>query len=152
MLGALALGGFVFAAITGHQGGSAWLPALLVAALAVPAFVAVERRLGDAALVPLDLFRRRPFCGAVAATAAMTFGIYGMIFLLPLVWQQSGRLGAQGAGLALLPCALVFFVISPRSGHLAERLGVRTLTAGGTAVIGCGVRGRCSGHCGSSRT
>ena len=46
----------------------------------------------------------------------MTFGIYGMIFLLPLVWQASRLLGPETAGLALLPCALVFFLVSQRSG------------------------------------
>jgi MFS transporter, DHA2 family, methylenomycin A resistance protein len=87
----------------------------------------------------LGLFRNRPFCGALVATASMTFGIYGMIFLLPLVWQASGLLGPEMAGLALLPCALVFFLVSQRSGHLAQRIGVRAMTAGGTAVIGCGL-------------
>jgi hypothetical protein len=52
----------------------------------------------------------------------MTFGIYGMIFLLPLVWQASRLLGPETAGLALLPCALVFFLVSQRSGHLAQRV------------------------------
>jgi MFS transporter, DHA2 family, methylenomycin A resistance protein len=58
-----------------------------------------------------------------------------MIFLLPLVWRASGLLGSETAGLALLPCALV----SQRSRHLAQRIGVRAMTAGGTAVIGCGL-------------
>jgi hypothetical protein len=31
--------------------------------------------------VPLDLFRIPAFSGAITATATMTFGIYGMIFL-----------------------------------------------------------------------
>jgi MFS family permease len=43
------------------------------------------------------------------------------------------------AGLALMPCALAFFLIAPRSGHLAQHLGVRAMTAGGTALIGCGL-------------
>jgi MFS transporter, DHA2 family, methylenomycin A resistance protein len=41
--------------------------------------------------------------------------------------------------LSLLPCALVFFLVSQRSGHLAQRVGVRAMTAGGTAAIGCGL-------------
>jgi len=137
--GAVALGGLVFAGIAGHQGGSAWIAALVLSVLAVPCFLAIERRAGAAALVPLELFRNRSFCGAIAATAAMTFGIYGMIFLLPLVWQASGFLGPESAGVALLPCALVFFLVSPRSGHMAQRIGMRAMTAGGTAVIGGGL-------------
>jgi MFS transporter, DHA2 family, methylenomycin A resistance protein len=139
LAGAAMLGGLVFAAIDSHRGGQAWMFSLLVSALAVPCFLAAERQAGQAALVPLELFRNRPFCGALVATASMTFGIYGMIFLLPLVWQASGLLGPEMAGLALLPCALVFFLVSQRSGHLAQRIGVRAMTAGGTAVIGCGL-------------
>jgi MFS family permease len=69
----------------------------------------------------------------------MTFGIYGMIFLVPLVWQSSGLLSARGAGLGLLPCAVLFFLIAPRSGHLARCIGVCACTAGATAVVGCGL-------------
>ena len=38
-----------------------------------------------------------------------------------------------------MPCALLFFLISPRSGHLAQRIGVRASTASGTAVIASGL-------------
>ena len=140
LTGAAILGGLAFAAIDSHRGGHAWMFSLV---LSMPAtslcFLAAERQAGQAALVPLELFRNRPFCGALVATASMTFGIYGMIFLLPLVWQASGLLGPETAGLALLPCALIFFLVSQRSGHLAQCIGVRVMTAGGTAVIGCGL-------------
>jgi MFS family permease len=69
----------------------------------------------------------------------MTFGIYGMIFLLPLVWQSVGHLVPREVGLALMPVSLVFFVVSTQSGKLAQRLGARAMTAGGTALIGGGL-------------
>ena len=139
VLGAVMLTAGVYAAIGGHGGGAAPLIALAVALVALAMFAVVERRRGEQALVPLFLFRRAPFRGAMAATSAMTFGIYGMIFLLPLVWQGGGVLDAEEAGLALLPCALVFFVVSPRTGALADRFGARALTAGGTGLIATGL-------------
>jgi MFS transporter, DHA2 family, methylenomycin A resistance protein len=139
LLGAAALGGLVFAAIDGHQGGHAWVASLVVSACALPGFLALEKRAGAGALVPLELFRNAGFCGAIAATASMTFGIYGMIFLVPLVWQQSGLLGPEAAGLGLLPCAVLFVMVSPRSGHMAQRVGLRVMAAGGTALCGCGL-------------
>jgi hypothetical protein len=39
----------------------------------------------------------------------------------------------------MMPTALVFFVVSTQSGRLVQRFGIRALTAGGTAVIGCGL-------------
>ena len=139
ILGAIALGGLVYIGIVGLGGDGASLLALLLSAIALPLFLLVEDRAQGAALVPLDLFRNRSFSGAIVTTASMTFGVYGVIFLVPLVWQSSGFLTAQAAGLALMPCALAFFLIAPRSGHMAQRVGVRVMTAGGTALIACGL-------------
>jgi hypothetical protein len=93
----------------------------------------------DAALVPLPMFAIRPFRGAVAATAGMTFGMYGMLFLLPLVWLSRGVLDPVAAGIALTPSAAAFVVTSPFSGRLAERVGARLMMSGGVAIIGCGL-------------
>jgi len=139
VIGALALGGFAFAAIASRDGAREWVFASLLGLLALLSFLRVERRRGPAALVPLELFRIHAFSGAVAATATMTFGIYGMIFLLPLVWQSVMHLSPQEAGLALMPISLVFFATSTQSGRLAQRFGARAVTAGGTALIGCGL-------------
>jgi MFS transporter, DHA2 family, methylenomycin A resistance protein len=139
ILGAAALGGLVFAVIAFREGGHAWIISLAVALLAAPLFLLVEHRAAGTALVPLDLFRRPAFRGAVAATTSMTFGIYGVIFLLPLVWQSSGRLTPQAAGLALMPCAMLLFLVSPYSGHLAQRIGVRASASGGTAIAASGL-------------
>jgi DHA2 family methylenomycin A resistance protein-like MFS transporter len=139
LLGATVLGGFVYVVIAGYGGGISSIAVFALSALALPVFLLLEHRAGAAALAPLDLFAKPAFCGAVVATAAMTFGAYGLIFLLPLIWQSTGFLTAQGAGFALMPCALLFFLISPRSGHLAQVVGVKIMTAGGTALIGCGL-------------
>jgi DHA2 family methylenomycin A resistance protein-like MFS transporter len=139
VLGAVVLGGLVFTAIAAHTNPNASMVALILSAVALPTFLLVEHRAKAGALVPLELFRKPQFCGAIVATASMTFGIYGMIFLLPLVWQSSGFLTAVGSGLGLMPCALVLFLVAQRSGHLAQRYGVRVMTAGGTALIGCGL-------------
>jgi DHA2 family methylenomycin A resistance protein-like MFS transporter len=138
-LGALALGGLAVAAIESHRSIGIAAVALAVAALSLAAFIKVETAKGTGALVPLDMLRTPGFRGAVTATAGMTFGMYGLLFLLPLTWQSTGMLGAVGAGVALLPMALVFVLVSAVSGSLTERLGTRLVTAGGVAVIGCGL-------------
>jgi MFS transporter, DHA2 family, methylenomycin A resistance protein len=138
-LGAIGLGAVAFAAIEAHT--SIW-PALIACAVAIVcivAFVLAERSIGPAALVPLELFASKPFTAASVATTAMTFGMYGVIFLLPLMWQSSRGLSAMAAGIALIPMALVFVIVSPFSGKLSEWLGVRTITAGGVAIVGVGL-------------
>lgn len=139
LLGAAALGGFAFAAIQSHEATGLAVAAFIAAVLALALFIRVEARKGQAALVPLDIFCSSTFCGAATATAGMTFGMYGVLFLLPLAWLGAGRLDALGAGLALMPMALVFVAVSPFSGVLTERYGMRAATGGGVAIIGAGL-------------
>jgi MFS family permease len=138
-LGAVALGGLAFAAIEAHTMPVIAIIALIAAMLALGFFIKAEAKMGPTALVPLDIFATRAFRGAIVATAGMTFGMYGALFLLPLTWQSTGRLDAIGAGLALIPMAGVFVLVSPFSGALVEKFGVRTITAGGVAIIGAGL-------------
>ncbi|MCA8410915.1 MAG: MFS transporter [Burkholderia multivorans] len=139
VLGALAIGGIVFATIDARHAPPH--AALLVAAsgVAVALFVRVERRLGAAALVPLDLLANRPFRGMLIANGAMTFGGYGMLFVLPLAWQSHRVLDAAGAGVALLPMSVPFALVSFGSGAVAARVGARTAGAGGVALMGLGL-------------
>lgn len=139
LFGAVALSGFAFAGIQSHGAPMLALVVFLVALLALALFIRIEARKGSAALVPLDIFHSRTFCGAVTATAGMTFGMYGVLFLLPLAWLGTGRLGTLGAGIALIPMSLVFAAVSPFSGALTERYGARVMAAGGVAIVGVGL-------------
>jgi MFS transporter, DHA2 family, methylenomycin A resistance protein len=141
ILAAIALGGLALAGIEAHERPLVCAVALPIAIIAAALFVVAERLHGEGALVPPGLFRNPAFSGAIAATAAMTFGMYGLLFLVPLSWQGSGDapLSAVVAGLAMMPGALVFVGVSRHSGTLTERFGARVTTAGGTAVVGLGL-------------
>lgn len=139
IFGAMALGSAAAAAIELHRNPH-WADLCFFNALvALALFIRIERKKGSAALVDLAIFEIRQFRGAMAATGAMTFGMYGVLFLLPLMWQADGLLGPVGAGLALMPMALVFVLGSPLSGGLTIRFGARVTTCGGVALIGCGL-------------
>jgi EmrB/QacA subfamily drug resistance transporter len=137
--GAIALAALAFAAIEAHGNWPVAVLALLITLVASHAFVRLERRHGAAALVPLDLFGVPAFRGAVIGTIGMTFGMYGVLFLLPLTWQSTGHLSTLAAGLALMPMALVFVLVSPFSGAGTRCWGVRTMTCGGVLVIASGL-------------
>jgi DHA2 family methylenomycin A resistance protein-like MFS transporter len=113
--GALALGGFAVAAIESHRATLAAAFALAVAAVAFVFFFKIEQKRGAAALVPLNIFAIAEFRGAATATMGMTFGMYGMMFLLPLFWLSAGTLSATNAGLALTPSAIAYVATSPFS-------------------------------------
>jgi MFS transporter, DHA2 family, methylenomycin A resistance protein len=137
--GATALGCLAFAAIEAAHGAVVAALAAGVAVGSLLVFLATERRRGAEAMVSLDLLGRRRFAGVLTATTTMTFGMYGVLFLVPLVWQAEGTLGAGAAGLGLLPMAGVFFLVSNFSGRLSGFAGARLMIGGGTAVIGSGL-------------
>lgn len=139
LLGIMALAGLAIAAIESQRLPSLATGALLAAAVALAGFLLIEKRHGSLAMVPLSLFRLPTFHGAMVATGGMTFGMYGVLFLLPLSWQESGLLGPVGAGLALIPMALTFVLVSPFSGPLTTAWGHRRVTSGGVALIGTGL-------------
>ncbi|NLS17688.1 MFS transporter [Rhizobium sp. P40RR-XXII] len=139
MLGIVSLGAITLAAIE-----SSHLPLLWTIFLAfcgvvlLSLFILVERRLDQRALVPIPMFASGKFSGAMAGTAAMTFGMYGTLFLFPLTSLSLDRMDPTEVGLALLPMALSFVAISPFSGPLSERLGKRRVITLGLAAMGLG--------------
>ncbi len=137
--GAIALGGLVFSVIYSHNMPDIATITFFVFLFALGMFIRTESKTGALALVPLDIFRVREFSGAMVATAGMTFGMYGTLFLLPLTWQVTGRFGALEAGVALMPMALVFVMVSSFSGWMAKKIGTRLMAFGGVALIGCGL-------------
>ena len=139
----LGLGLLAIGAIEGQSRG--WRSPLIVACLvgtvlALAAFVAVERRAANP-LVPLDVFGNRALSGSLGVAAAMTFGMYGMLFLVPLYLQSVLAQSATAAGMLLIPMGLTFALSSVVSGRLSPSIGPRLLIGAGMALsaVGLGV-------------
>lgn len=140
VLGAVGLGGTVFALIEQGQYGWAspavWLP-LAVGVLSLAGFVVVER-VSDAPMLPFRIFRVHNFWVGNAAT----FFIYGALAFGPLMvtlyLQQVAGYPATAAGLALMPPTLVMLLLSSRFGQLAGRFGPRLFMAVGPLVAASG--------------
>lgn len=139
VLGALTLGGLTLAAIEARGHGTLALAALAVGVAALLMFRRTETRKGAAAMVPLSLLRIPDMRGAIIATVGMTSGMYGVLFLQPLVWLELGTMTATQAGLALMPMALVFLAISPLTGRLSQAVGAQLPACAGVLVIGVGL-------------
>jgi MFS transporter, DHA2 family, methylenomycin A resistance protein len=141
LLAATALALLALAAIEGHTlGWTTWpILASLVGALAsLIVFVIVEGRTRGA-LVPLDVFRQPAFTASVVVAALMTFGMYGLLFLVPQFLQTALGHSAIGAGLELAPLGLCFAMVSPVAGRLAAWSGPRRPIAGGMLLTGLGL-------------
>jgi MFS transporter, DHA2 family, integral membrane protein len=70
---------------------------------------------------------------------ASFFVMFGFFFLFSLYLQFARGYSPLEAGLATLPFAVAFVIVSPRSATLAERIGSDRTIAYGFAVVGLGM-------------
>ena len=129
----------------GPRQGWVGAPGLGVAAgiMLLGAFVWIEARRGERAMMPLALFRVRAFAATNALTLMLYFALGGALYFLPFGLIRVGGYSATQAGAALLPFALVMGFGSPLAGALADRWGARLslgigplVAAGGLAWLG----------------
>ena len=97
--------------------------ACLVAAMAfAAAFVSAEQR-AKSPMLPLSMFRSRPFTGLNLMTLVLFTAVGGVMFFLPMTLIQSLGYSALQAGAAMVPSMLVMFVLSPQIGRFVDRFG-----------------------------
>ncbi|WP_206793493.1 MFS transporter [Amycolatopsis sp. MtRt-6] len=125
-----ALGAGIYAVIDRN------IVAAVVAAAALGAFLAVERRTPDPMLPP-DLARRTLSPNFVAA--AMNFTGIGTILVLTLYLQGVRHAGPLEAGLELLPLFGPLSLLAPVAGRLTGRFGPRPLMITGLALGALGM-------------
>jgi EmrB/QacA subfamily drug resistance transporter len=136
------LGGVTYAltlwSASGRFTGQA-IVALAAGVALLVAFLIVERRRRQRAMMPLDLFADRCFSGL----NLMTFLLYGAfaaaMLLIPYVLITSGGYSPVQAGLAMLPLPVLMTSVSPTMGGLAARLGPRLPLTVGPLVVAAGM-------------
>jgi EmrB/QacA subfamily drug resistance transporter len=107
--------------------------ALVVAAVLLPLFVAIERH-GRTPMLDLSIFENRLFAAATGAAFINGLSRFALLFVFVFYFQ-----GAQGddpitAGLKLTPMAIGMLVSSPIAGAWADKRGSRALAAIGMLV------------------
>jgi EmrB/QacA subfamily drug resistance transporter len=137
LLLAVAMGSLLLAI---NQSSRGWLSpvvlvSIVVAALAFPTFVAVERR-AVAPVFPLEWFGRRDITLPCLSSFALNFAYMGGFFLTPLFLEQGLRYSVGETGFFQIARPLVFAVAAPVAGYLAVRTGERAAAAsGGIALL-----------------
>ena len=132
-----ALGSLTYAVIQGPVAGWTAMPVLAlfaIAALAVAAFVIVERRTAEP-LIELRFFRSRPFTGACVIAVLSFIVLGGFLFVFAVYLQEARGDSPLTAGLSLLPATLVMAAAAPVAGQLLARRGPRLpLVASGLCI------------------
>ncbi|WP_027088040.1 MFS transporter [Cohnella panacarvi] len=100
-------------------------------------FVMAESK-GKAPLLPLRLFRNSTVSAGMIAGLAINLGFSGILFIMPLFFQQELAQTARSAGLSLLPMMIPMAVNPLFTGRLVGKIGPRLpMTLGfGLGMIG----------------
>ncbi|HYZ37343.1 MAG TPA: MDR family MFS transporter [Pseudonocardiaceae bacterium] len=111
----------------------------VLSALALGAFVAVERRVTEP-ILPLRLFTRRNFTAAVVLTFLTGLAMFGAVTFLPQFQQIVQGASATSSGLQLLPLMGGMLVTSLLGGQLVSRTGrYRGLLLAGSGLMSAGL-------------
>ncbi len=124
-------------AVAGHRDGFASTRALALAAggtALAAAFVGWEIR-SPSPLLPIRLFRHRPFAAASIVAFAYGIGLFGTTYLVPVFAQDIAHYGAAQAGYLLVPAGLGLAVAISAGGRLTDRLQAAPIIVAGLALF-----------------
>jgi DHA2 family methylenomycin A resistance protein-like MFS transporter len=93
-------------------------------------FLFIEAR-QSAPLLPLHFFSSRDFRVPLLVGCVLNFGLYGLLFVLSLFFQDISHYPAALAGVALLPITVATGSTALISGRITARLGTRWPMMGG---------------------
>jgi hypothetical protein len=133
--------------LTVAEQGRAWgwgsprsLAAYAVGAVGLVAFVVAERAMGEAALIPLRIFRIRAAWVAIASSVIIGMAMFGGIMLLPQYMQIVHGASPTEAGLLMLPMVVGMMTASIGAGQVISRTGhIRLFPIVGSAVVVAGL-------------
>ncbi|OJX79802.1 MAG: MFS transporter [Leifsonia sp. 71-9] len=111
----------------------------VLGAIGILAFILIEMRMKDDALIPLKLFRSNTFSMATIIGVFVGFGMFGAMLTLPLYLQLVLGATPTESGLQMLPMILGLMISSIASGQIIARTGhYRQFPIIGTALLSGG--------------
>lgn len=141
VLATVGLSSATYALIEGSgasAGGAVVVAAGALAAVALVAFVVVERRSAHP-MLPLAVFASRQFSAANVTTLAVYGALGGTFFLLAVDLQQVLHYTPADAGASLLPVTAMLLALSSNAGRLAARIGPRLPMTLGPLTVAAGL-------------
>ncbi len=112
--------------------------ALVVAAVAIAAFIVVEFR-SEHAMFDLSLFRLPTFTGGSIAAFGVSAGIFSVLLYLVLYLQDVLGYSALQTGLRLLVLSGGIMVVAGITGRLTSKVPIRALIGPGLALVAVGL-------------
>jgi MFS family permease len=110
-----------------------------LAGMLLAAFVPVERRAGERALVPRRVLQNRVFAWSCVSVLLMSAIFFAALLYLPQIFENVFNWSPLGSGAGLLPMMLVFAATSFAAGSLYDRFGPRFVLGTGSAALSLGM-------------
>jgi EmrB/QacA subfamily drug resistance transporter len=117
-----------------HWGSPRVIALFAVAALALGAFVVIERRV-RAPIVNFMFFRSRTFLGANLVAFLISFAMFAQFFFLTLYLQNILHYSPLETGVRFLPSTILIIIVGPLAGRLTDRVGSRPLMTAGLIIV-----------------
>ncbi|MEU5226831.1 DHA2 family efflux MFS transporter permease subunit [Streptomyces toyocaensis] len=137
LLSVVAVASVLWAVIEGPDRG--WTSAAVSAAFVAGAFLLVVflawQRRAASPMLPLRIFRYRALAAGDLLVLLGAFALIGTLFVVVQHFQFVLGYSAGQTGVRLGPAALMLLVAGPLAGVLAPRLGMRTVSALGLALL-----------------
>jgi MFS transporter len=135
-LGALVYG--LVGASSAGWGSARTVGSLVVAAVLLGAFVAIERRV-SAPLFPFSIFQHRVLRAANVTMLPTGAALLSLFFVLSLYEQQVLRYSALQAGLSQLPLAVTIIAAAGLASRLTSRAGLKPTLLSGLVLFAAGL-------------
>ncbi|EFC80549.1 DHA2 family efflux MFS transporter permease subunit [Parafrankia sp. EUN1f] len=118
--------------------GAPVLVGLLLGAALFAGYVAHALRTAATPLLDLRLFVSRGFTASVTIMFLVGGGLFALLFLLPLYYQQVHGHTVLASGLLVAPLGVGAMIGMPLAGNLADRIGARLLVPTGALLVALG--------------
>jgi EmrB/QacA subfamily drug resistance transporter len=107
----------------------------VIGVIGMGGWYAVERRMGEDAMIPLRMFRIRPVSVGILANVIVGMAMFGGIMLLPLYMQIVHGASPMKSGFLMLPMVIGMMSASIASGQVISRTGrIRAFPIFGSAL------------------
>jgi EmrB/QacA subfamily drug resistance transporter len=110
----------------------------VLAILLLTGFALIERRVGEAALIPPDVISNRAFRAACLTVLMISAVFFAIVLYGPQLMEKILGWSALKAGAGMLPMLGLFAIVAFLAGRLYERIGGRPVILAGTACLAAG--------------
>jgi EmrB/QacA subfamily drug resistance transporter len=108
---------------------------LLVAAFVLGVCFVRHEMVDHEPMLDLSLFSHARFSAGIISGMGSYLVMFGVLLLIPFYLDRGLGFGAARAGLELAIVPVLFGIVAPLAGKMADRTGVRLLTTGGMALV-----------------